>query len=174
MTMERRRTMAGTPRGPLAKRNDDRAELVPRRTFLVRFGVTVAAVGVGVGCGGEGGNGRENEAGEGSVGNIEDVPIGHFVRIAGKPLIVARDTEGLYALSTVCTHLGCDMAENGTISDRGLECGCHGSRFSLVGAVLAGPATKPLPHYKVDLAPNGAITVEAGTIVASTARTPVI
>jgi nitrite reductase/ring-hydroxylating ferredoxin subunit len=148
-------------------------ELVPRRTFLVRFGVTVAAMGAShsLGCGS---GGSEESDGSVNVGNIKDVPIGHFAGVPGKQLVLARDTDGLYALSTVCTHLGCDMAEKGKISASGLECACHGSRFSLAGAVLAGPATKPLPHFKVDLATDGAITVQAGTIVANAVRTPVI
>ncbi len=138
----------------------------------MRFGVTVAAVGVGA-CGGAGGDGA-SEGGAVLVGNVRDVPIGHLQRVPGQSLVVARDVDGLYALSTVCTHLGCDMAQTGQIGETEIACGCHGSRFSLSGAVLAGPATEPLPHYKVDLASDGAITVEAGTIVASTTRTPVL
>lgn len=151
-------------------------ELLPRRTFLVRFGATVAAVGAGVGCGpsSSSDDGLESTGGSVNVGNIQDVPIGHLARIPGRQLVLGRDTEGLYALSTICTHLGCDMAESGTVSASGLTCDCHGSRFAPSGAVLAGPATAPLTHYKVDLSREGAITVQPDAIVASTVRTPVV
>lgn len=47
-----------------------------------------------------------------------------------------------YAVSPTCTHLGCVVSFNGV--EKAWECGCHGSRFALDGAVLQGPATRPL------------------------------
>jgi nitrite reductase/ring-hydroxylating ferredoxin subunit len=64
---------------------------------------------------------------------------------AGRPVAVFRDGEGVYAVSTVCTHLGCIVkAEAG-----GFGCPCHGSRFALDGAVVKGPAPKALPWLSV-------------------------
>src|SRR5512143_491645 len=51
-----------------------------------------------------------------------------------------RDEQGLYAISAVCTHLGCVV----THSDQGFECPCHGSRYNAAGYVLTGPARLPL------------------------------
>ena len=47
-----------------------------------------------------------------------------------------------HAVSPTCTHMGCLVAFNDV--EKAWECPCHGSRFDLDGAVLQGPATKPL------------------------------
>ncbi|HEX6249087.1 MAG TPA: FAD-dependent oxidoreductase [Nocardioidaceae bacterium] len=53
------------------------------------------------------------------------------------------DEQGLrHAVSPTCTHMGCLVSFNGV--EKAWECPCHGSRFDLDGAVLQGPATKPL------------------------------
>lgn len=44
--------------------------------------------------------------------------------------------------SAVCTHLGCIVRRNGLETSR--DCPCHGLRFCIDGAVLTGPASKPL------------------------------
>ncbi|WP_232246654.1 Rieske (2Fe-2S) protein [Kitasatospora mediocidica] len=67
---------------------------------------------------------------------------------SGDAVYVVQPTAGQYCgLSSVCTHAGCtvDPPKNGQLS-----CPCHGSRFDAsTGAVLNGPAVKPLPKYTV-------------------------
>jgi Rieske Fe-S protein len=54
-----------------------------------------------------------------------------------------RDEDGaLHAVSARCTHLGCLVAFNN--AERSWDCPCHGSRFDVDGAVLQGPAVRPL------------------------------
>jgi Rieske Fe-S protein len=117
--------------------------------------------------------GKSAASGPVQAGNIRAVPVGHFAFVAGAPVLLARDERGLYALSAICTHWGCNMASDGKVTAEGMKCECHGSRFDKAGKVLEGPASDPLVHYKVDLAPNGEIVVDAGTKVAEDVRTPV-
>jgi nitrite reductase/ring-hydroxylating ferredoxin subunit len=79
---------------------------------------------------------------------------------AGRAVAVFRDAEGVYAISTVCTHLGCMVKAN----PDGFECPCHGSRFGLDGAVAKGPAPQPLPWLKVS-GGDGSWVVDEGATV---------
>ncbi|WP_121741801.1 FAD-dependent oxidoreductase [Natronorubrum halophilum] len=74
---------------------------------------------------------------------------GTVVRRGGKPIACARDEDGdLHATSAVCTHLYCLVQWND--AERSWDCPCHGSRFSLEGEVLEGPATEALPTRAPD------------------------
>jgi cytochrome b6-f complex iron-sulfur subunit len=78
----------------------------------------------------------------------------------GRAVAVFRDAAGIYAVSSICTHLGC-VVKGG---DQGFECPCHGSRFAFDGTVTKGPAPKPLPWLKVSVR-GGAITIDEGATV---------
>jgi glycine/D-amino acid oxidase-like deaminating enzyme/nitrite reductase/ring-hydroxylating ferredoxin subunit len=79
---------------------------------------------------------------------------GRVVRHDGQRIAVARDARGkLHAVSAVCTHLGCQVAFN--TAEQSWDCPCHGSRFDVDGAVLNGPATRPLTrHYLPERPPE--------------------
>jgi Rieske Fe-S protein len=102
-----------------------------------------------------------------AAGNVKDLPSGSF-RVMGE-VALGRDAGGVYAMSAVCTHAGCPTVVNGA----GLYCPCHGSIFDHDGNVTRGPARRALPHYQVDIAADGAITVQASMVVAADTRTPV-
>ena len=76
----------------------------------------------------------------------------------GRSVAVFRDAEGVYAISTVCTHLGCIVSPNAS----GFECPCHGSLFAPDGSVVKGPAPRALPWLQVS-ARGGTLTVDEGT-----------
>jgi Rieske Fe-S protein len=76
---------------------------------------------------------------------IEDLAPGEggIVSVGGKKVAGFRDDDGaLHAVSSRCTHLGCQVAWNA--AERTWDCPCHASRFSVDGEVLNGPAVKPL------------------------------
>lgn len=60
-------------------------------------------------------------------------------------LAVVNNGGAPYAVSLVCTHLGCTVS----VTPEDFVCPCHGSRFDLEGKVLHGPADRPLPRYPV-------------------------
>lgn len=78
------------------------------------------------------------------LGAVKDLLSGKQ-HIADRSILVYRDDNGWAALSTRCTREGCDL----TYQPETLYCHCCDSLFSHTGAVLRGPATMPLPWYKV-------------------------
>ena len=84
----------------------------------------------------------------------------------GRPVALFRDAGDAYAISIVCTHLGCII--NPTAD--GFECPCHGSRFARDGTVTRGPAPRPLRWLSVSvngdtLVVDEDVSVPAGTKV---------
>jgi cytochrome b6-f complex iron-sulfur subunit len=71
---------------------------------------------------------------------------------------IVREVEGFYALSTVCTHLGC--TPNWLSADEKFKCPCHGSGFIKTGINVEGPAPRPLERYKITLAEDGQILID--------------
>lgn len=70
---------------------------------------------------------------------------------------------GVFALSAVCTHLGCITRY---ISDEGaIACPCHGSKFDLEGNVAHGPAPHPLPWLDVQVDDKGELVVDTAITV---------
>ena len=84
----------------------------------------------------------------------------------GRSVALFRDAGGVYAISIVCTHLGCIVKPTAN----GFECPCHGSVFARDGSVVKGPAPRALSWVSVSVSPAGVVvdegrTVEAGTKV---------
>ncbi|MBP0726361.1 FAD-dependent oxidoreductase [Bacillus sp. RG28] len=68
---------------------------------------------------------------------------GAVVNVNGKRAGAYKDEDGVvHIVDTTCTHLGCELEWNS--GDCTWDCPCHGSRFSIKGDVIEGPAEKPL------------------------------
>ena len=71
---------------------------------------------------------------------------------------------GFFALSAICTHLGCMTAYK---PDLGIiACPCHGSKFNKDGVKIAGPAPRPLPWLRMWLSDDGNLLVDRSNAVA--------
>ncbi len=67
--------------------------------------------------------------------------------LARDEFILFSRQEKLWAVSRVCTHLGCRV--NFKEQEGVLECPCHQSRFSVHGEVIRGPAERNLALHPV-------------------------
>jgi glycine/D-amino acid oxidase-like deaminating enzyme/nitrite reductase/ring-hydroxylating ferredoxin subunit len=71
---------------------------------------------------------------------------GDIVSHDGHKVAGYRDEDGeLHAVSTRCTHVGCQVRFNA--AETSWDCPCHGSRFTVDGDILNGPATRRLERY---------------------------
>jgi Rieske Fe-S protein len=92
------------------------------------------------------------------VGVPEDYPVNSVVSHPDIRVFVVRTVRGFFALSAVCTHLGCIARWQD--QEKTIFCPCHGSRFGTNGDVLSGPAPQPLKHLAISLEQNGRLTVD--------------
>jgi cytochrome b6-f complex iron-sulfur subunit len=64
----------------------------------------------------------------------------------------------IFALKSVCTHLGC--TPNWLEAEQKFKCPCHGSGFYKDGVNFEGPAPRPLERYAITLAEDGQLLVD--------------
>jgi cytochrome b6-f complex iron-sulfur subunit len=64
----------------------------------------------------------------------------------------------IYALKTVCTHLGC--TPSWLEAEQKFKCPCHGSGFYKDGVNFEGPAPRPLERYAIRIADDGQLEVD--------------
>jgi cytochrome b6-f complex iron-sulfur subunit len=75
--------------------------------------------------------------------------------------VVNADFQGqqqIYALKTVCTHLGC--TPSWLEAEQKFKCPCHGSGFYKDGINFEGPAPRPLERYAIRMADDGQLEVD--------------
>lgn len=99
-----------------------------------------------------------------SVGRPDHYPPDSVTLDPRFGIFIVHATEGFYALSAVCSHLGCLSVwkeEAGKIA-----CPCHGSFFQRDGSIIAGPAPKPLPWLRMWMTDDGELMVDRSAKVA--------
>jgi len=75
--------------------------------------------------------------------------------------VVNGDFQGqqqIYALKTVCTHLGC--TPNWLEAEQKFKCPCHGSGFYKDGVNFEGPAPRPLERYAIRISDDGQLEID--------------
>ena len=137
-----------------------------RKLLLVGGGVVCAHA---IGCGGSEPIILPAEI---PAGNKSTVQPNTLTTVGGVAAAIGRDSSGIYALSLVCTHQGCDIAhsQGGQVTFSRIHCGCHGSEFDGVGNVVLPPATRPLDHLAVTEDATGALTIHGQQIVPAGTR----
>ncbi len=122
-----------------------------RRRFVKGMALTTGALAV-TGCGGGGGSptaplGPPPAQARQIMLALMDVGQTVAVFDGNQPIAVTRTgASSVVAVSRTCTHEGCTVL----LPERAgatLDCPCHGSRFTTQGAVINGPASRPLPTY---------------------------
>ncbi len=99
---------------------------------------------------GSGGSKKAQASGGRAIAKASAVAPGSAAQFkdSGQPAVLVHLSNGDFvAYSAVCTHQGCTVAYKGGQ----LACPCHGSVFDPAngGAVVNGPAQRPLPEVPV-------------------------
>ena len=96
-----------------------------------------------------------------------------------KRIFIFRQKNTFHCISASCTHLGCTVKmqrlnQAKKVKARGREideqvefaCPCHGSKYYGDGTNYAGPAPRPLAHYKLEVAAeDGQLVVDTSSAV---------
>jgi cytochrome b6-f complex iron-sulfur subunit len=98
------------------------------------------------------------------AGRPEEYPPGSVTLDKEQKVFIVRAKEGyFFALSAVCTHLGC--ITNWKEEEGIVACPCHGSKFDREGRKTAGPAPRSLPRFAVSLGDQGFLVVDKSIVV---------
>jgi len=92
------------------------------------------------------------------AGSPDDHPVNSVTFLLDQQVYIVRTKDGFYAVSAICTHLGC--ITQWKPEDELIECPCHGSKFTRTGVKVAGPAPRPLPHFSITLTLDGELQVD--------------
>jgi cytochrome b6-f complex iron-sulfur subunit len=99
------------------------------------------------------------------IGSPSDFDLGtvatRFVATNGVWIVHTDGYKGknlIYALISVCTHLGC--TPSWLEGERKFKCPCHGSGFYINGINFEGPAPRPLERAGIRLAEDGMLEVD--------------
>jgi cytochrome b6-f complex iron-sulfur subunit len=76
--------------------------------------------------------------------------------------IVRQEDGSFFAISAICTHLGC--TPSWFAIDNKFKCPCHGSGFYRDGTNYEGPAPRPLDRVKIGIDPEGRLVVDKSVV----------
>jgi cytochrome b6-f complex iron-sulfur subunit len=102
------------------------------------------------------------------VGLPQDFPPGSATFLPEDRLFIFNGSEGFYAISSICTHLGCNVRYEA--NHERFACPCHGSVFDSLGRVVHGPAPRPLRWFGLSLSSRGELVVDEQRLEDATYR----
>lgn len=85
-----------------------------------------------------------------NVGPVDSLAVGEarLMDVELRPFWLVRvEDERVVAVGAACTHLRCIVRWDRRT--RSFVCPCHADRWNLSGAVISGPARRPLPTFTV-------------------------
>ena len=129
---------------PWAETYNPSRQVLTRLGTLVKENINVASHLIG------------DRAARAEFKNWEEVQPGQagILQLPDKRVAAYRSADGvLHAVESACSHMGCQVAWNS--AENSWDCPCHGSRFSIDGDVLHGPAVSPLAQ--VDAAKESSV-----------------
>jgi len=91
------------------------------------------------------------------AGTPDLYPVDTVTYLPDQQVYIVRTSDGFYAVSAVCTHLGC-ITQWKPEADQ-IACPCHGSKFNSTGVKIEGPAPRPLPHFLITMTLDGELQV---------------
>jgi len=134
--------------------------MITRRTALAAGAAGAGAVALAA-CGSSSSKSQSESTptANAQLVKLDDIEVGKCVSAQlpdGRTAIVSRPTsDTAVAFSAKCTHMGCTVQPAGTE----LHCPCHGSKYNaLTGAVIHGPAPRPLAKLAVRVANGEVVT----------------
>jgi cytochrome b6-f complex iron-sulfur subunit len=90
------------------------------------------------------------------IGMPDEFPVGTVKKLDAKRVFIFSDNDGLHAISSVCTHLGCLVSH----TVWGFQCPFHGSKYDKNGKVTAGPAPRSLSWHEISQHVDGSLVVD--------------
>ena len=148
----------------------DQPEQPARRSVLVKLGTAAGAAALAV----QGGIVLRSLVANVSYDTPSRMKVGHpgsfsegLTLVPDQRVFVSRHGKRFKAMSAACTHLGCTVRVEASLradptdpdTRRAtqvfeLACPCHGSRYHEDGSNISGLAPRPLPSYRLTLAPD--------------------
>jgi cytochrome b6-f complex iron-sulfur subunit len=94
--------------------------------------------------------GQKKPEGFAVIGSVGDLDKNGYLQTKGVTLVRnPTNSQQLIAVNPKCTHQGCDV--KWAAAEKKYACPCHSASFDANGAVLNGPATKPLTTYQAKI-----------------------